>query len=146
MSKHRSMTRDLDRVPLMRPDEEAEVNRQSDAFQQSAGTRHCGCCEIHRADLGELRRPMILAYGTVVGDGTQVLTKWSEIERFSDSLQVQTSGRDSYSAKIVGCFHEEDLALLELGTGAMPGLQSGESPAKLTPANFTHPNCLSGNS
>ena len=128
---------DRDKVPLMRPDEEAAVNRQSDAFNKALEPVIAEASKSTVRIWGSGPRPMVLAYGTVVGNGSQVLTKWSEIERFSDSLQVQTNGRESYSAEVVGVFSEEDLALLELGTGGS-ALDEGfeKSAGKLTPAKF----------
>ena len=123
------MDRDKDRVPLMRPDEEAEVNRQSDAFNKALEPIIADASKSTVRIWGNSRRPKILAYGTVVGNGSQVLTKWSEIERFEDSLQVQTTGSESYSAEVVGVFSEDDLVLLELGNG-------GQGSASLTPAKF----------
>lgn len=137
--------RDRDKVPLMRPDEEAEVNRQSDAFNKALEPIIADAAKSTVRIWGNARRPKILAYGTVVGDGSQVLTKWSEIEPFSDSLQVQTNGQVSYSAEIVGVFSEEDLVLLKLQPvgDAVAERQGFEgSSAMLTPAKF-HPSELS---
>lgn len=130
---------DKDKVPLMRPDEEAEVNRQSDAFNKALEPIIADAAKSTVRIWGNSRSPKILAYGTVVGDGSQVLTKWSEIENFSDSLQVQTSGRESYSAEILGVFSEEDLVLLELQRGGRiqeNGQRLEKISAKLTPARF----------
>ncbi|MBG7608205.1 MAG: PDZ domain-containing protein [Verrucomicrobia bacterium] len=136
--------KDKNEVPLMRPAEEAEVNRQSDAFNKALQPVIAEAAKSTVRIWGNSRRPKILAYGTVVGDGGQVLTKWSEVERFTNSLQVQTDGKESYSVEIVGVFSEEDLVLLELGKGGKV-LNAGEgfeeSSAKLTPAKF-HPSNL----
>lgn len=135
---------DPDRVPLMRPDEEAEVNRQADEFYRALESTTSMAGKSTVEVWGNDRKPTVLAYGTVVSDGSQVLTKWSEVARFSDSLQVRTSGRGAYSAKIVGVFSDEDLVLLEIGSGGVVeggagGLQ--RTTAKLKPANF-HPSSL----
>ncbi len=134
MAAHGQMDRDKDRVPLMRPAEEAEVNRQSDAFNKALEPIIADASKSTVRIWGDSRRPKILAYGTVVGNGSQVLTKWSEIERFEDSLQVQTTGSESYSAEVVGVFSEDDLVLLELGSG-------DRGSASLAPAKF-HPSDL----
>jgi len=135
---------DQDRVPLMRPDEEAEVNRQSDVFNKALESVTSDAANSTVRIWGNDRKPKVLAYGTVVGDGSQVLTKWSEIERFSESIQVQTANRESYPAEIVGVFSEEDLVLLELGTGGKALGEAGSferSTSKLKPATF-HPSAL----
>lgn len=131
--------KDRDQVPLMRPDEEDAVNKQSDAFNNALEPVLAEAAKSTVRIWGNARRPKILAYGTVIGDGSQVLTKWSEIEGFSDTLQIQTTGKESYSASIAGVFSEEDLVLLELGNGGRAeddgnGFQEGV--AQLTPAKF----------
>jgi serine protease Do len=58
------------------------------------------------------RKP--IAYGTVVADGTSILTKWSEIERFADSLFVNGAKGKGGKAEVAGVFTEEDLALVSI--------------------------------
>ena len=128
---------DRDEVPLMRPDEKATVNRQSDEFNKALEPVIADAAKSTVRIYGDPRRPRLLAHGTVVGDGSQVLTKWSEIERYPDSLQVQTSERESYRAKILGVFSEEDLVLLEIGSGGRAvdgGFERGKT--NLVPAEF----------
>lgn len=136
---------DQNRVPLMRPSEEVEVNRQSDIFNKALESVTSDAAKSTVRIWGNDRRPRMLAYGTVVGNGSQVLTKWSEIEGYSDSIQIQTASRESYPAVIVGVFSEEDLVLLELGTGGRSLGENrgfGRSTPKLEPAIF-HPSALS---
>ncbi|MFD0892098.1 PDZ domain-containing protein [Luteolibacter ambystomatis] len=55
-----------------------------------------------------------VAYGTVVGNGTQVLTKWSEIARKGAAIQVLDSKGTTHSAKITGVHEDEDIAVLSI--------------------------------
>lgn len=56
-----------------------------------------------------------LCVGTVVGDGSQVLAKWSEIAKAKGMpLQCVGAGNATYDAKLEGVFEDEDLALLKL--------------------------------
>jgi S1-C subfamily serine protease len=55
-----------------------------------------------------------LAYGTVVGDGHQILTKWSEVDKGKNDLIVEAASREALPAKIVQVYENEDLAVLEI--------------------------------
>jgi serine protease Do len=56
-----------------------------------------------------------LCVGTVVGDGSQVLAKWSEIAKSKGMpLQCVGAGNATYDATVAGVFEDEDLALLKL--------------------------------
>lgn len=104
-------------VPLMRPDERRVVDAQSEAFNKAlepvVTEAAKSTVEIWSRDRGKPRR---LAYGTVVSDGTEILTKWSEIERFTDSLFVTGHQGEGAQAEVSGVFTDEDLALLSITT------------------------------
>lgn len=56
-----------------------------------------------------------LCVGTVVGDGSQVLAKWSEIAKAKNMpLQCVGAGNATYDASVEGVFEDEDLVLLKL--------------------------------
>ncbi|MEN9992401.1 MAG: hypothetical protein RLZZ224_2103 [Verrucomicrobiota bacterium] len=56
-----------------------------------------------------------LCLGTVVGDGSQVLAKWSEIAKVRGlPLQCVGSENQTYDASVVGVYEDEDMALLQL--------------------------------
>ncbi|MGB6221890.1 S1C family serine protease [Haloferula sp.] len=98
-------------VPLQRPDERLETRRQSaevfDAIRPVA--RKASASTVWVWVKGRQ-----VAIGTVVGDGSQVLTKWSEIGINYDSIQVVGGdGRDA-TATVLGVYQDEDIALLQL--------------------------------
>jgi S1-C subfamily serine protease len=56
-----------------------------------------------------------LCVGTVVGDGSQVLAKWSEVARAREGkLLCVGEGNETFPATIEGVYEEEDLVLLKL--------------------------------
>jgi serine protease Do len=65
----------------------------------------------------------------VIGDGTGILTKWSEIERFADSLFVTGRDGEGTQAEVTGVFTDEDLALLSIAPEAVKS-------ENLAPAQF----------
>ncbi len=104
-------------VPLMRPDEEKALNAQSASFNEVIGATLTEGAKSTVRIWGKSKRsgkPQLLAYGTVVGDGTQVLTKWSEVEWAEQNLFVQASSDESFNAKVAGVFSDEDLVLLDI--------------------------------
>lgn len=102
-------------VPMMRPEEAQAVQEQKNEFfttlrpvAQTAGQSTVWIW----ADTGQGRRPV--GFGTVVGDGSKVLTKWSEIAMSQGTILAV--GHDSASAKatLSGVYQDEDLAVLKL--------------------------------
>ncbi len=117
-------------VPLMTPSERKAVDEQSTAFNKALEPMLKKAARSTVRIWGKDRQPLLLAYGTVVGDGSQVLTKWSEIERFTESLQVQAGENRSFQAEVEGVYIDEDLALLKLVAGG------SQSRPPLVPAEF----------
>jgi serine protease Do len=115
-----------DDIPLLRPEERQAVDSQTAEFNQSLMPALTNAAKSTTRIWAGSRR---LAYGTVVGDGHQVLTKWSEIARASDNLRIETSGGEVRAAKVSGVYEDEDLALLAIGGAALTPVQwSKESP------------------
>ena len=72
-----------DEIPLLRPEERAVVDAQSEALNATLKTKLATAAQSTvRVWSGKKR----LAYGTVIGDGWQVLTKWSEVANRSWSM------------------------------------------------------------
>jgi serine protease Do len=116
-----------DEIPLLRPEERAVVDAQSEALNASLKTKIATAAQSTvRVWSGKKR----LAYGTVIGDGKQVLTKWSEVAHAASSLVVDGPNREAHDAKLIGVYEEEDLAILEIdGEALKPITWSNEKPA-----------------
>lgn len=116
-----------DEIPLLRPEERAVVDAQSEALYATLKTKLATAAQSTvRVWSGKKR----LAYGTVIGDGRQVLTKWSEVADAASSLVVDGPNREAHDAKIIGVYEEEDLAILEInGEALKPIAWSNEKPA-----------------
>lgn len=103
-------------VPLMRPEEAEVVQRQTieffDAIQPAAQLAVASTVWVWTDTTGRGKRPV--AYGTVVGDGTKVLTKWSEIAMARGLIQVVGGDGKTATATVEGVYQDEDLALLSL--------------------------------
>ena len=116
-----------DEIPLLRPEERAVVDAQSEALNATLKTKLATAAQSTvRVWSGKKR----LAYGTVIGDGRQVLTKWSEVANAASSLVVDGPNREAHDAKITGVYEEEDLAILEInGEALKPIAWSNDKPA-----------------
>ena len=102
-----------DEVPLMRPDERKVVDAQSDEFNKALEPILSDAAKS-AVTIWTRGTNKPIAYGTVVGDGTSILTKWSEIERFADMLFVNGAKDQGAKAEVAGVFTEEDLVLLSI--------------------------------
>ena len=98
-------------VPLQRPEERQATRQQSealfDAIRPVARVAAASTVWVW-ADRKQV------AMGTVVGDGTQVLTKWSQIAFARTPVQVVGGDRTTGTARVVGVYQDDDLALLEI--------------------------------
>lgn len=130
-------------VPLMRPEEAREVGRQSDEFNLALEgiLKNAAKSTVKVWGADRRGRPVTVSFGTVVGDGTTVLTKWSEVEDYLDVIQVQGGDRSGFPAVVEGVFPEEDLVLLKLGDGVdgsgnQVAAGSGLVPVKFVPVGL----------
>ena len=103
-------------VPLMRPEEAEVVQRQTieffDAIRPAAQQAVASTVWVWTDTTGRGKRPVV--FGTVVGDGTKVLTKWSEIAMARGVIQVVGGDGKTAKATVEGVYQDEDLALLSL--------------------------------
>lgn len=112
-------------IPLLMPEERDAVNLQSNEINQALTPALIKGSESTVRVWSGTRR---LAYGTVIGDGTRILTKWSEVARARGKLQVD-NGKESREAKMTGVYEEEDLVVLEvLGSPLTPVKWTFENP------------------
>ena len=101
----------------MRPDERKVVDAQADEFNKALEPILSDAAKS-AVTIWTRGTNKPIAYGTVVGDGTSILTKWSEIERFADMLFVNGAKDQGAKAEVAGVFTEEDLVLLSIPTEA----------------------------
>ena len=98
-------------VPLLTPTEKAAIDAQSAAFTRAIEPILTDAAQSTVRVWSGTRR---LAYGTVVDDGTQVLTKWSELMRSRGDLRVEAAGRELRAVDLIGVYVDHDLALLAI--------------------------------
>jgi serine protease Do len=114
-----------DDIPLILPEERQAVDAQADEFNEAIKPAIATAAKSTVRVWSGSRR---LAYGTVVGDGSKVLTKWSEVARARGDLRVD-AGDQSRAAKLAGVYQDEDLVLLEIeGKPLTPVTWSLETP------------------
>ena len=107
-------------IPLLRPEESAAVNQQTAAFNQALlPVLTTAAKSTVRVWAGNRR----LAYGTVIGDGHQILTKWSEVARQSANLRVEGAAGEVLPAQVSGVYADEDLAVLNTSGSALTPVQ-----------------------
>jgi serine protease Do len=114
-----------DDIPLLLPEEREAVDSQADEFNEAIKPAIAAAAKSTVRVWSGSRR---LAYGTVVGDGSKVLTKWSEVARARQDLRVD-AGDESRAVKLAGVYQDEDLVLLEIeGKPLTPVNWSLETP------------------
>lgn len=114
--------------PLLQPEEKQAVDAQKAELNRAlvpALTE--GARSTVRVWSGRTR----LAYGTVIGDGHRVLTKWSEVARATGKIYVQSARGEAVTANIVGVYSDEDLAVLEFTGTALKPVKWSSDPVKL---------------
>ena len=105
-----SQARAVDDIPLLLPEEKRAVAAQSKDFNEAiVPTLQAAAKSTVRVWAGSRR----LAYGTVVGDGSRVLSKWSELARAKGGLRVD-NGDEARAVRVIGVYPDEDLAVLEV--------------------------------
>ncbi|MEO8614788.1 MAG: PDZ domain-containing protein [Luteolibacter sp.] len=115
-----------DDIPLLRPGERQAVDQQADEFNEAVMPAITAAAKSTVRVWSGTRR---LAYGTVVGDGSKIITKWSEVARANGNLRVEAGGAELRSVKLAGVYEDEDLAVLEIqGSPLTPVKWSFEKP------------------
>lgn len=97
--------------PLLMPDEKQAVEKEAAAFDKAIQPAIETAAKSTVRVWSGARR---VAYGTVVGDGTKILSKWSEIARANGSLRVDVAGNEYRTVKPMGVYPDDDLILLEV--------------------------------
>lgn len=101
----------------MRPDEVEAVETQDQEFRNAVQPILQSAAQSTVRIWTQSRRGRTLAvsYGVVIGDGRQVLTKWSEVSASRDQLWVEGPNQQAFSAQVEGVYTDDDLVLLRLG-------------------------------
>ena len=114
-----------DDIPLLRPEERAAIEAQADEFNRALKP---ALAEAARSTVRVWSGKRRLSYGTVIGDGHRVLTKWSEVA-VAGNLRVEGPGGEVLPATVAGVYQDDDIAVLETtGTPLTPGQWSMEMP------------------
>ncbi len=100
-----------DDIPLLSPEEKDTVARQTqDLFKTTAPLVR----EAAKSTVWVYQGNRQAALGTVINDGGEVLTKWSEAVAGRGNLNVVTMDGTAHPATIHGVYEKEDLAVLKL--------------------------------
>lgn len=115
-----------DEVPLLLPEERRAVEVQSDDFSEAIKPALEDAAKSTVRVWAGSRR---VAYGTVVGDGTKILSKWSEIANGKGKLRVDVAGSEYRDVTLGGVYEDEDLVLLNVtGPALKPVNWSFDTP------------------
>lgn len=105
-------------IPLLTAEEASTVQAQTAEIFQSLGplVRKAASSVVFIGSAA----PNQSCYGAVIGDGNQVLTKWSEVAASRRPLRVIDSTGTARTAKIEGVYESEDLAVLRIEGAPLP--------------------------
>ena len=113
-------------VPLQMPNERQALDVQAEEFTQAITPTLAAAAQSTVRVWSDSRR---VAYGTVIGDGTRILSKWSEIARHPENLRVDVAGEEYRDVKLSGVYEDEDLVVLEVeGKPLIPVHWSPDAP------------------
>jgi serine protease Do len=113
-------------IPLLRPEEREAVDAQANEFNKALEPILATAAKSTVRVWSGKRR---LAYGTVIGDGRQVLTKYSELSRARGDLVVESGDGKARAAQVTGVYQADDLAVLTIDGEPLPPVQwFNESP------------------
>jgi serine protease Do len=116
-----------DLPPLILPAEQKAVDAQADEFNQAISPALATAAKSTVRLWSGSRK---LSYGTVVGDGSKILTKWSEVLRAKSKIQADT-GNGYHFVKLTGVYPDEDLALLEVEGSPLTPVKWSTEPLDL---------------
>ena len=107
-------------VPLLTLEEKEAIDAQSAAFNRALDPVLADAAASTVRVWSGTRR---LAYGTVVGDGTRILTKWSELLRSRGDLRVEAAGSELRAVELIGVYTDHDVALLAVTGDPLSAVQ-----------------------
>jgi S1-C subfamily serine protease len=115
-------------IPLLLPEEQKAVDAQTEEFNTAIRPVLTDAAKSTVRIWSGKRR---LAYGTVIGEGNRILTKWSEVARAANGILIQTASGETRSAKVTGVYEDEDLAVLEIAGTPLPAVRWSKTAPKL---------------
>ncbi|WAC20706.1 PDZ domain-containing protein [Luteolibacter sp. SL250] len=119
-------------IPLLTPAERKTVEQQREEFARAVSPSLSAAAKSTvRIWYKGPRREVRAAYGTVIGDGTKILTKWSQVMRAVDDFRVEDGNREVRPVKITGVYKEEDLAILTIEGAPLTPVKWTASPLEL---------------
>ncbi len=108
-------------IPLMLPEEQAVVAAQD---RESSAALQPALAEVSKSTVRIWSGRRRVAYGTVVGDGSRILSKWSEIARAPRDLRIDADGSGQpCEVTVAGIYEDEDLVLLDLHGSPLPAVK-----------------------
>jgi len=114
-----------DEPPLLRPEDRVTLDRQA---EELAGAAAQVTGDIARSLVWIYRGRRQVALGTAIGDGTRVLTKWSEVSGRRGALSCVTGDGKTLRATLAGGYPEDDIALLALQGAKLPPVHWSAAP------------------
>jgi serine protease Do len=121
-----SLTAQDGEPPLMMPEEREAVDAQTSAFNQAITP---ALTEAAKSTVRVWSGARRVAYGTVIDDGTKILSKWSEVARSAGALRVDVAGSEYRTVKVAGVYQNDDLVVLAVeGAPLTPVRWSFEAP------------------
>lgn len=102
-------------IPLQSEEEAKAIAEQTNQFN---GALISSLAESSRSTVRIWANDRKLAYGTVIGDGSRILTKWSQVARFRGNLIADPGYGPGRHVVIDSVYEDEDLAVLKLAVGA----------------------------
>lgn len=131
-------------IVLLRPEEKELIDKQASELNKAIAPALSRASQstVRIWERGQAQVGSYLAYGTVVGDGCQVLSKWSELRSDQPrSLLLQAADGRAIPARMVKVYPDQDLALLEFeGEPLKPVQWADELPVLGSFMAATQPN------
>jgi len=120
-------------IPLLTPAERQTVESQrkefANAFSPALQAASKSTVRIYyKTARGQDFRA---AYGTVIGDGTKILTKWSEVSSAAEDFRAGTTGSEVRPVKVIGVYPDQDIAILEIEGDPLTPVNFSDVPLEL---------------
>src|SRR6187402_1924100 len=115
-----------DDVPLLMPEERQAVDAQAAQLSEAITP---ALATVAKSTVRVWAGSRRVAYGTVIGDGTKILSKWSEVAAGKGKLRVDVAGSEYREVTLAGVYQDEDLVLLNVdGPALKPVSWSFDAP------------------